>query len=25
LEKILDKNESSNIGVGYILCISCKK
>lgn len=24
LEKIIDKNEEENIGVGYILCISCK-
>ena len=25
LEKIIDRNDEENIGVGYILCISCKK
>jgi len=25
LEKILERNDEENIGVGYILCISCKK
>ena len=25
LEKVLEKNAEENIGVGYILCISCKK
>lgn len=25
LEKVLERNDEENIGVGYILCISCKK
>jgi hypothetical protein len=25
LEKIIEKNEDANLGIGYILCISCKK
>jgi hypothetical protein len=25
LEKIIENNEDANIGIGYILCISCKK
>ncbi len=25
LESILDKNDQENIGVGFIMCISCKK
>ena len=25
LEKIIEKNEDATLGIGYILCISCKK